>query len=137
IGPSPGDNLEAGLFLTPSMYHSVSENSDHKEMAAKFIDFWVNSVEANKLILGDRGAPVSSEVQEGISSDVSDAQSKVFEYVTWAGENGSPMGAPDPEGAGEIIELLTNLSEQIVYDEIAPDEAAEHFRTQAGSIVGN
>ncbi len=137
IAPPPGEDLEAGLFLKPSMYYSVSENSEHKEVAAEFIDFWVNNVEANKLILGDRGAPVSTVVQEEISSEVSDAQAQVFEYVTWAGENSSPMGAPDPAGAGEIIELLTNLSEQIIYGEISAEDGAENFRNQAGSILGN
>ncbi|WP_018930889.1 ABC transporter substrate-binding protein [Gracilibacillus lacisalsi] len=133
----PGENLEDGLFLKPSMYFSISENSEQKEAAAAFIDFWVNDVEANKLILGDRGVPVSSVVQEEIADDVSEAQQAVFDYVAWAEDNSTPMGAPDPAGAGEIIEQLTNLSEQISYGEITPEEAAEYFRTQAESILGN
>ncbi|MFD2656996.1 ABC transporter substrate-binding protein [Gracilibacillus thailandensis] len=133
----PGENLEDGLFLKPSMYFSISENSEQKEAAASFIDFWVNDVEANKLILGDRGVPVSSVVQEEIADDVSEAQQAVFDYVAWAEENSTPMGAPDPAGAGEIIEQLTNLSEQISYGEITPEDAAKHFRTQAEGILGN
>ncbi|WP_163579234.1 ABC transporter substrate-binding protein [Gracilibacillus saliphilus] len=133
----PGENLEDGLFLKPSMYFSISENSEQKEAAAAFIDFWVNDVEANKLILGDRGVPVSSVVQEEIADDVSEAQQAVFDYVAWAEDNSTPMGAPDPAGAGEIIEQLTNISEQISYGEITPEEAAEYFRTQAESILGN
>ncbi|WP_208588981.1 ABC transporter substrate-binding protein [Gracilibacillus suaedae] len=133
----PGENLEDGLFLKPSMYFSISENSEQKEAAAAFIDFWVNDVEANKLILGDRGVPVSSVVQEEIADDVSEAQQAVFDYVAWAEENSTPMGAPDPAGAGEIIEQLTNISEQIAYGEITPEDAAEHFRTQAEGILGN
>ncbi|QGH34168.1 extracellular solute-binding protein [Gracilibacillus salitolerans] len=137
FGTPPGENLEDGLFLKPSMYFSISENSEQKEVAADFIDFWVNDVEANKLILGDRGVPVSSVVQEEIADDVSEAQQAVFDYVAWAEENSTPMGAPDPAGAGEIIEQLTNISEQISYGEISPEDAAEHFRTQAESILGN
>ena len=53
--PLPGPNGKEGLYLKPSMFFSVSKNSEQKEEAAKFIDFFVNDVEANKLINGDKG----------------------------------------------------------------------------------
>ncbi|SHM94212.1 ABC transporter substrate-binding protein [Gracilibacillus kekensis] len=137
MAPMPGPNVADGLFLKPSMFFSVSENSEAKEEAAKFISYFVNDVEANKLILGDRGVPVSSVVKEALKEEVSASQAEVFEYVEWVEENSTEMGAADPAGAGEIIELLSNLSEQIAYGEITPEDAAEHFRTQAGSILGN
>src|SRR5690625_7470429 len=40
--PMPGPNISEGLFLKPSMYFSITENSKHKKAAAKFIDFFVN-----------------------------------------------------------------------------------------------
>ncbi|MFC4404885.1 ABC transporter substrate-binding protein [Gracilibacillus xinjiangensis] len=137
IAPMPGPNTADGLFLKPSMFFSVAENSEAKAEAAKFISFFVNDIEANKLILGDRGVPISSEVLEALKSEVSDSQAQVFEYIEWVENNSTPMGSPDPSGAGEIIELLTNLSEQMSYGEITPEDAATHFRTQAESILGN
>ncbi|UOQ48201.1 extracellular solute-binding protein [Gracilibacillus caseinilyticus] len=137
FAPTPGPNVDQGLFLKPSMFFSVSENSEQKEAAADFINFFINDVEANKLILGDRGVPVSSEVKDALLSEVSEAQAKVFEYVAWAEENSTAMGAPDPAGAGEVIELIDGLQEQIAYGEISPEDAATQFRTQAESILGN
>ncbi|MBM7571024.1 ABC transporter substrate-binding protein [Aquibacillus albus] len=135
--PMPGPNVSDGLFLKPSMFLAVSENSDHKEAAASFIDFFVNDVEANKIIKAERGVPVSSEIKEEIASEVSEAQQQVFEYIDWAEQNSSEMGPPDPSGAGEIIELLNNLSEQMNYGEISPEDAATNFRQQAESILAN
>lgn len=135
IHPMPGPNVAEGLFLKPSMYFSVSENSEHKEAAAEFINFFVNDVEANKLILGDRGVPGSSVVKEALKEELSEAQVEVFEYIEWAEQNSSPMGAPDPAQAGEIIELLDSLSEQMMYGEISPQDAAKDFRNQAESIL--
>lgn len=137
MAPMPGPNVSDGLYLKPSMFFSVSENSEHKKAAAEFISFFVNDIEANKLILGDRGVPVSSKVKEALKSEVSSSQAEVFEYIEWAEQNSSPMGEPDPAAAGEIIELLTSLSEQMNYGEISPEDAAKHFRTQAESILGN
>ncbi|MGN8645345.1 ABC transporter substrate-binding protein [Gracilibacillus sp. HCP3S3_G5_1] len=137
IAPMPGPNAEDGLYLKPSMFFSVSENSEQKEAAAQFIDFFVNDLDANNIILGERGVPVNSEINEALLSEVSDSQAKVFEYVAWAEENSTEMGAPDPSGAGEIISALDNLSEQIAYGEISPEDAAQHFRNQAEGILGN
>src|SRR5690606_11664721 len=66
LAPLPGPNREQGLYLKPSMFFSISENSKVKEEAAKFIDFFVNDIEANKLILGERGVPVSGKVKEAL-----------------------------------------------------------------------
>ncbi len=98
MAPTPGPNVSDGLFLKPSMFFSVSENSAAKEAAAEFISYFVNDIEANKLILGDRGVPVSSEVLSALKEEVSDSQAAVFEYIEWVEDNSSPMGAADPAG---------------------------------------
>lgn len=136
IHPMPGPNSSDGLFLKPSMFFSISENSDHKEAAAEFINFFVNDIEANKVLLGERGAPGSSAVKEALLPEVSDAMAKSFDYVDWAEDNSSPMGAPDPAEAGEIIGLLGTITEEISYGQISPSDAAEKFRSQAEQVFG-
>ncbi|WP_077622422.1 ABC transporter substrate-binding protein [Sediminibacillus massiliensis] len=124
-----------GVFLKPSMFLSVAENSEHKEAAAKFIDFFVNSIEANKLILADRGIPVSSEVKEALKAEMPEAQAKVFEYSQWVEDNSSPLGPPDPKGAGEVIGALQSVADEIIYGQITPEEGAEKFRNEAQNIL--
>ena len=123
--------------MKPSMFFSIAENSEHKEAAAEFIDFFVNDVDANEAMLAERGVPGSAKVKEELKPQVSEAQEKIFEYVEWAEEHSTPMGAPDPAEAGEIIELLDNISEEIMYGQISAEEAAEKFRTDAESIFAN
>ncbi|RKL65071.1 sugar ABC transporter substrate-binding protein [Salipaludibacillus neizhouensis] len=137
LSPPPGPNVDKGLYLKPSMFFSVSENSEHKKAAAEFIDFFVNDIEANKLILGDRGVPASSKVKEALMDHVSESQGKVFEYMSWVEQNSSTLGAPDPEKSGQVIESLVNIADQIKYGEITPTEGAETFRNQAESILKN
>ncbi|MBB3110414.1 multiple sugar transport system substrate-binding protein [Paenibacillus phyllosphaerae] len=131
--PGPGRN--EGLYLKPSMYFSISKNSENKEEAAKFIDFWVNNVEANKLIKGDRGVPVNTQVAEGIKSTLDPAQVQVFDYVTWAQENSSPMDPPDPVGTAEIIKLFAGLAEQMDFQKLSAEDAAKQFRKEANAIL--
>ncbi|MBD8068193.1 ABC transporter substrate-binding protein [Bacillus sp. PS06] len=131
----PGPNAEKGLFLKPGLLWSIANNSENKAEAAKFIDFYTNNIEANKLMLGDRGVPGSPKVQEALLPLLSEPQKQVFNYVAWVGENSSPYSGPDPAKAGEIISLLRNITEQIAYGVIEPEEAATQFREQADSIL--
>ncbi len=133
LPPEQADNT--ALFLKPSMYFSVPKSSEHKEEAAKFIDFFVNDVEANKLIKGDRGVPVSSKVMEAIKPELTEEETKIFEYVKMASQNASKADPPDPLGSAEVMKALKDVSEQILFKKITPDAGAKTFRTKAEEIL--
>lgn len=135
IAPMVGPEMTKGLFLKPSMFFSVSEHSKVKEEAAKFISFFVNDIEANKLILGDRGVPVSSKVKEALKEVSTEAQIQVYDYVAWAENNSTPMDPADPIGSAEVFKSLTSLAEQMNYNKIKPEDAAKKFRDEATSIL--
>jgi multiple sugar transport system substrate-binding protein len=135
IAPMPGPDSKKGLYLKPSMFWSVGNNSKNKEEAAKFIDFMINDIEANKLNLGDRGIPGSSTVKEALKPLLSPAQVQAFDYVDWAEGNSSSFDGPDPVGAGEVIETLDSLSEQMAYGNLSVKDAAKQFRQQADSVL--
>jgi multiple sugar transport system substrate-binding protein len=135
IAPPPGPNVKQGLYLKPSMYFSIAKSSKQKEEAAKFIDFFVNDIEANKLIKADRGVPVSSKIKEALKPDLTPELTKVFDYVAWAEKNSSVGDPPDPIGSAEVTKLLRDFNDQIMYKKAAPEEAATKFRKQAGDIL--
>ncbi|GAA3329103.1 hypothetical protein GCM10020331_075780 [Ectobacillus funiculus] len=98
------------------MFFSVPKSSKHKEEAAKFIDFFTNSVEANKLIKGDRGVPVSAKVADAIKPELSEEAKKVFfEYVEQASQHASEADPPDPLGSAEVMKALKDVSDQILF----------------------
>ncbi|WP_019532969.1 ABC transporter substrate-binding protein [Paenibacillus ginsengihumi] len=135
LQPMPGPNAKKGMFLKPSMYFSVTANSKQKEEAVKFINFFINDIEANKLIKGERGVPVSSKVKEALKPLLTPDEAKVFDYVAWAEENSSPMDPPNPIGSIEVEKLLKDTSEQILYNKISVEDAAAKFRKEANAIL--
>ncbi|WP_046176281.1 ABC transporter substrate-binding protein [Domibacillus indicus] len=135
INLPPEQTENKALFLRPSMFFSVPKSSEHKEEAAKFIDFWTNDVEANKLIKGDRGVPVSSEILEALKPELSEDEVKIFEYVERASQNASPADPPDPLGSAEVMKALKDISDQILFEKITPEEGAKKFREQADEIL--
>ncbi|WP_199621164.1 ABC transporter substrate-binding protein [Paenibacillus alkalitolerans] len=135
MAPMVGPNAKQGLFLKPSMFFSISEHSKQKAEAAKFISFFVNDIEANKLILGDRGVPGSSAVKEALKPILSPQQAQVFDYVAWAEENSSQMDPPDPIGAAQVFEALKTITEEVEYKKISIEEGAKKFRDEANKIL--
>ncbi|ASA26261.1 sugar ABC transporter substrate-binding protein [Paenibacillus donghaensis] len=135
LAPMPGPDMEKGLYMQPSMYWSVTANSKAKEEAAKFVDFWTNNLEANKLILGERGVPISSKIKEGLAADLTESGKQVFQFVADMEPKTSPMSPP--VGSPEVVALLTDLAEQMNFGQIEPDAAAAQFRKEASAILSS
>ncbi|MUT67337.1 ABC transporter substrate-binding protein [Paenibacillus sp. NEAU-GSW1] len=135
FAPMVGPEMKKGLYLKPSMFFSISKNSKVKEEAAKFIDFWINDVEANKLILGERGVPVSSVIKEELKPLLTPAQQQVFDYVAWSETNSSPMDPVDPIGSAEVFASLKSVTEAMNYGQMSAEDAAAKFRKDAESVL--
>jgi multiple sugar transport system substrate-binding protein len=133
--PMPGPDSKKGMFLKPSMYMTVSKSSKQKEEAVKFINFFVNDIEANKIIKGERGVPVSSKVKDALKPLLKPEEAAVFDYVAWAEQNSSPMDPPNPIGSIEVEKLLKDISEQILYKKISVEDGAAKFRKEANAIL--
>ena len=135
LAQMPGPDMQKGLYMQPSMYWSITSNSKVKEEAAKFVDFWTNNEEANKLIKGERGVPISSKIKESVSTVLTDSGKQVFKFVADMEPKTSPMSPP--VGSPEVVALLTDLAEQMNFGQIKPDAAAAQFRKEANSILAN
>jgi multiple sugar transport system substrate-binding protein len=118
------------------MFFSIPKSSKQQKEAAKFIDFFINDVEANKLIKGDRGVPVSSKVVKEIKPELTEDETKVFEYVEQASKYVSKANPHDPLGSAVVIRTLNDISEKILFKQITPEEGAKAFREQAEKILG-
>lgn len=135
LAQMPGPDMEKGLYMQPSMYWSVTSNSKVKEEAAKFVDFWINDPEANNLIKGERGVPISSKIKESVSSQLTDSGKQVFKFVADMEPTTSPMSPP--VGSPEVVALLTDLAEQMNFGKIDPAVAAAQFRKEANAILSS
>jgi len=131
----PGPGQDMGLTVKPSMLFSMPKSSKNKEAAALFINFFINDIEANRIIKGERGVPVSTKVVEKIETDLSDDEKKVFDYVKKVKNKTMIVEKADPLGSIEVVRLLHDLSEQILFKKITPSEGAKQFRTEANNIL--
>ncbi len=132
----PSKDPKTSDYLKPSMFFSVTIDSAHPEEAAKFISYWTNDVEANKILLGERGIPISSQVADGIAelmdANQQDAADFIANVVT---PNSTPIDAPMPEGAAEVTQMVNQLVERVCYGDLTAADAANQLYTQGSAVL--
>jgi multiple sugar transport system substrate-binding protein len=126
-----------GTYLKPSQFFSVTKSSANKEEAVKFVDYFVNDIEANRVLLAERGVPIAPKVREDLKGVIdSIAMRSVFEFIDLVGNgNASPIDPPDPAGAGEVIKLFRTIDQEVLYGTASPQDAAARFIKEATEIL--
>ncbi|MDK2992477.1 MAG: pectin-derived oligosaccharide transport system substrate-binding protein [Clostridiales bacterium] len=133
--PKAKDQVREGQYIKPSMFFSVTQYTKYPDQAVEFVNYFINDIEANKVMMAERGVPISAKVREALKPSLPDAQKQMFDYVDLVIENSSPIGPPQPAGHAEIDKLLKTLEEQICYEQITPAAAAAKFREEATKIL--
>ena len=126
-----------GLWMKPGMFFSIAETSNVKKEAAEFINWFINSEEANDIMMAERGTPVSSNIRDYMvsSGKLSAQQAAMFKGVEDALVLCGETPDPDPVGMSEVNEAFKNAAYSAFYGQITPEEAAAKFRKDADAIL--
>lgn len=121
----PSSDPATSNYLKPSQFFCVTVDSGNPAEAVKLINYWTNDVEANKVLLGERGIPISSAVSEGIKDLLDESSQKATDFVNnVVTPNSTPIDSPSPEGSAEVIQAVNQLVEKVCYGELTAQEAA-------------
>lgn len=132
----PADNLSAANYLKPGMFFSITVDSKNPEKAAEFIDFWTNDVEANEILLGERGVPASSDTAASIAPKMDQASQSIIKFINdVVTPNSSVVNPPASEGSAEVSKLVDQLVEKVCYKQMTAAEAAETLYTQGNKMM--
>ena len=104
-----GNRAPFGTYLRASMYISMLSSSQNKDLAARFIDFFSNDIEGNRILMGERGVPIPTNVRADLHGRVDANSRHIFDYITKVTPLSSPADPPYPPGAGEVETLTRNL----------------------------
>jgi multiple sugar transport system substrate-binding protein len=127
-----------GTFLKPSMFFSITAKAENPVLAAKFLNFFLNDMEANGIISGERGVPVVAAVRDSLSDKIGASQKTAFAILSEAVEKNyvSPVDPPYPAQSGEVNALLRDISAQVLNKSISSAEGAARFISKANQILG-
>lgn len=121
--------------IMSSQMFCISKSSQHKQAAAEFLDFWVNSIEANMILKGERGVPIMRHVRDALAPNLSAAEQEIYSYLTDLGKEAATQIILDSPVQTQIRDVYIRLAEQVVFDRTTPEKAAKQFRSEAENIL--
>lgn len=133
----PSANIKKSNYVHPSMYWAITKNCKNPELAARWIDFYVNNAQANKIMGTDRGVPINNKMYAVIKEGLGESDLTAIEYLRKVVEpNSSTISAPMPEKSSQInSSIMPSIQEEILYKRLDAKQAAEKFISQASAAL--
>ena len=130
---------EKALWYKPGMFFSVSATSKVQAEAAAFISWFLNSDEANDIMLGERGTPSASNARDHLTGAgaLTEKQIEMFDFVSDAADYCGSTPAPDPSGISEVNTQFKDIAYSVFYGQATPAEAAQTFFDTTNSILAS
>jgi len=117
-----------GMGVQSSQQLCMAKSSKNKEEAAKFINYFVNDIEANKVLNGERGVPIMSKVRDVVMEQADDSSKMIYDFVDKIGnfpKEDCNVISPDPKT--EIEDQYKLLLEKVQYGDVTPEDAARQL----------
>lgn len=125
-----------GLYVKASMLLTMSADTEHPEAAALFLNWMQNSTEAGEIILSDRGLPSNLQVREHILPQLSEVEQQAAEFIEEVSQDVVDAPPAPPRGAGQVVDLMFRINEEVIFGQITPEEGAERLLEEAQSLIG-
>lgn len=124
-----------GTFLKPSMFFSIPATAENPELAAKFLNYFVNDIEVNEMLMGERGVPIPDDVREHMATMVDPINKQIFDYISLVSKNAGPIDAPDPAGSGEFLKMVRDVTQEILMKRVSLNEGVAKIMSRGNEIL--
>ncbi|MEZ2126163.1 MULTISPECIES: ABC transporter substrate-binding protein [unclassified Sinorhizobium] len=121
----------SGHYYRPALIWSIGATTENGEAAAKFIDFFVNDVDAGKILGVERGVPMSPKVREAILPTLNPTEQATIEYINLLKNQVGDYPSPAPVGSTEFDQkVLRPTADELAFGRTKVAEAAEKLVEQ-------
>ena len=133
--PAGAPGAKSGQYLKPSQMFSIAATTKFPEETATLLSFFVADTEAGKILSVERGIPASSKVREAISPSLDPLGKRMLDYIAFISDKVTPLPAPPPRGAGEVLALLLNTNQSVAFKRVSATDAGKSFVRDAADIL--
>ncbi len=130
--PVGNDGKHGDLLITSAF--GISETSENKELAAEYINFFVNNEEAQKVFNMELGVPGSMKIQEMLAPTADPSDIAATDYLNMISEEAPAFVAKAP-GVWAIQDEIASTAEMVAMDILTPEQAAQHIREVANEMI--
>ncbi|MCA1404204.1 carbohydrate ABC transporter substrate-binding protein [Ensifer sp. IC3342] len=126
----------SGHYYRPALIWSVGATTEHGEEAAKFISFFVNDVEAGKILGVERGVPMSPKVREAILPQLNPTEAETVKYINALKDQVGSYPPPAPLGATEFDHrVFRPIADELAFERISVADAATRLVEEGKATV--
>lgn len=125
----------AKLWFKSGQYLSINAKSKHPAEAAKFVDYFVNSPEAGKVLLAERGLPPNMDIQKEIEPLIGPADKKALAYLTSLTPDVTAPPVAPPSGVSTFQKMLDRYNQDVQFGRTTPAAAAKSLYDEAKSSI--
>lgn len=126
----------SGLFYRAGLHFGIARNAPDPELAAKFLDFFINDVEAGKILGVERGVPINLDVRAAVAPTLDDVQKRSFDYVESIADFVGDFPAQVPVGASELEDrVYRTVADRLAFGQISAAEAGQELVSAAQAIL--
>jgi multiple sugar transport system substrate-binding protein len=133
---APGESAKPGQWLQASQIYTINRKTKHPKEAATFLDFIVNSPEAGKIILTDRGIPANSEVRDAILGGLNADQQAQVKYIDDLAPKAGPPLVIGPTGSADVFRTLDKVNVEVLFKRKTPAAGAADFIKEVKTAIG-
>ena len=133
--PLPEAKTTKAMSISSSQDICMSASTENKPVAAAFINYIINDIDANNVLNGERGIPVSSKVRDSLKASADEYGQGIYSYIEKV-SNGytSKVGSQAPAAASNLSNIFKDLEQMIVYDKETPAEAYQSLVSQVSKL---
>lgn len=132
----PGESVgKPGIWQQSSQFFAISARSKHPQAAAKLIDYLLNSPEAGKKVLNDRGVPTNSAVREAIAPALSSTGKAEVEYIDRIGKMDLQPTFIGPPGSTQVTDITNRAMSDVLFARATPEQAADRWIAETQSAI--
>lgn len=133
--PTVDGEADGSAYYKPSMYWSVSARTEHPAEAALFLDYLANSTDVADVLLTERGVPANEAVREYLAPKLSPSDQAVVAFLDDLGEDVGEAPPITPAGGSSVEAILKQYTEQVIFGQSTPAEAADGFIRDMESAI--
>ncbi|MBA8880999.1 ABC transporter substrate-binding protein [Phyllobacterium myrsinacearum] len=127
---------QSGLFYKASLHMAVANNVKNPELAAKFLDFFINDLEAGKALGVERGVPLNLAVRDVVAPTVDEVSKRSIDYISSIADRVGDFPPQVPIGASELEERVYRpIADKLGFGLLSVAEAAQELISQANRIL--
>ncbi|SDO04360.1 ABC-type glycerol-3-phosphate transport system, substrate-binding protein [Paenibacillus sp. yr247] len=130
VAATPKDK-QAGGWLKATFFFSVGQDSQYKEEAKKFIDWFINDPEAGEISGTTRGMPVSNKTLALLQPKFTPADKLTVEMIEKT-SNGAQQFNPGAKGWNNFeTKDYKAIAESIMFSKMTPEQGFEELKKKA------